>query len=141
VNRKTIPIQLEASVRLSADYRCGYCLTPQWLLPLELEIEHLIPLTLGGSNEAENLWLSCRSCNSFKATKTSGFDPVSQRRVSLFNPRRQRWSRHFCWSQNGLHIIGKTACGRATVVALKLNNFFAVTARRAWVDAGWHPPL
>jgi hypothetical protein len=33
-----------------------------------------------------------------------------------------------------------TRCGRATVIALKLNNFFAVTARSAWVSAGWHPP-
>ena len=140
MKRKAIPVQIEARVRQAARHRCGYCLTPQWLLPLELELEHLIALALGGSNKEDDLWLSCRACNSFKGLQIIAFDPVSQRNVRLFNPRRQRWRRHFRWSQNGLHIIGKTACGRAAVVALKLNNFFAVPARRAWVDAGWHPP-
>ncbi|BAZ12013.1 HNH endonuclease [Calothrix sp. NIES-4071] len=34
-----------------------------------------------------------------------------------------------------------TACGRATVIALQLNNVYAVTVRQAWVSAGWHPPI
>ncbi|MCC5650304.1 hypothetical protein LC609_10735 [Nostoc sp. XA013] len=29
---------------------------------------------------------------------------------------------------------------RATVLALQLNNPYAVTVRQAWVSAGWHPP-
>jgi HNH endonuclease len=109
-------------------------------LPWELEIEHLIPTARGGEDAEANLWLSCRSCNSFKGTQTHAYDPVTSRRVRLFNPRRQKWSRHFEWSADGTPIIGITASGRATVVALKLNHLFAVTARREWVSAGWHPP-
>jgi hypothetical protein len=37
-------------------------------------------------------------------------------------------------------ILGRTMTGRATVVALSLNNLVAVTVRRNWVTAGWHPP-
>jgi hypothetical protein len=37
--------------------------------------------------------------------------------------------------------MGRTATGRATVVALHLNNLVAVTVRQNWVRAGWHPPL
>jgi|FrelakmetLWP11LW_1041352.scaffolds.fasta_scaffold104923_1 uncharacterized phosphosugar-binding protein len=37
-------------------------------------------------------------------------------------------------------IIGITACGRATIVALRLNNNLAVIVRKNWVQAGWHPP-
>jgi hypothetical protein len=48
--------------------------------------------------------------------------------------------RHFKWSDDGTEIIGLTASGRATVVALKLNNTFAIEARSNWVSAGWHPP-
>ena len=44
------------------------------------------------------------------------------------------------WTNNGTHIIGLTACGRVTVLALQLNNIYAVTVRQAWVSAGWHPP-
>lgn len=67
-------------------------------------------------------------------------DPLTGRRVKLFNPRRQQWTRHFTWSADGARIIGLTACGRATVDALQLNNVFSVTVRREWVKAGWHPP-
>ena len=58
----------------------------------------------------------------------------------LFNPRHQKWSQHFQWRSNGTQIEGKTAIGRATVNALQLNNFIAVTVRSQWVQAGWHPP-
>lgn len=132
--------EIEQRVRQAAGHRCGYCLSPQRLPPWELEIEHIIPSGRGGTDDEENLWLSCRSCNSFKAIQTRARDPVSNRRISLFNPRRQQWARHFKWSRDGTHIIGLTVCARATIVALKLNNIFAVTAREAWVSAGWHPP-
>lgn len=116
------------------------CMSPQLLLPWELEIEHIQPSARGGSEREPNLWLSCRSCNSFKGVQTHAYDPVTIRRVQLFNPRFQKWSRHFKWNRDGAHIVGITASGRATVVALKLNNLFAVSARREWIAAGWNPP-
>lgn len=61
--------------------------------------------------------------------------------VPLFNPRTQVWHNHFVWSDDKTHIIGITRQGRATVVALKLNNQDIVAARSLWVQAGWHPPL
>jgi hypothetical protein len=106
-----------------------------------LEIEHIVPTARGGSDAEDNLWLACRMCNNFKGTQTHGRDPVTGRRIRLFNPRRQQWSKHFMWSTDGVHIVGRTACGRATVVALQLNNIIAVMVRREWVSAGWHPPV
>ena len=44
------------------------------------------------------------------------------------------------WEQAGIHLIGLTATGRATVVALDMNNPLILFARRRWVNAGWHPP-
>ncbi|MDQ5851768.1 MAG: HNH endonuclease, partial [Chloroflexota bacterium] len=38
-------------------------------------------------------------------------------------------------------VQGQTACGRATVIALQLNNPIARLVRSAWVTAGWHPPV
>ncbi len=69
-----------------------------------------------------------------------GIDPENGERVSLFNPRRQVWREHFGWSEDGVFIVGRTACGRATVVALQLNHEHLVKARRRWVMVGWHPP-
>ena len=130
---------LRAQVRAAAANRCGYCLTHQAYVPWTLEIEHIVPWAKGGSNAEDNLWLACRSCNLFKSHQTHGTDPVTGRRIRLFNPRQQRW-RHFRWSHDGVLIIGRTVAGRATVVALHLNDMVAVTVRRNWVAAGWHPP-
>ena len=137
---KAISEELRTIVREQAQNRCGYCKTHQEYVPWILEIEHIVPIAKGGSNEEENLWLACHSCNLFKGAKTHGRDPLTGRRVRLFNPRHQQWSRHFRWNQDGTLIEGRTVCGRATVIALNLNNLVAVTVRRNWVRAGWHPP-
>jgi HNH endonuclease len=105
-----------------------------------LEIEHIIPKAAGGSDEEENLWLACRLCNSYKGVKTQAKDPESEQNINLFNPRLQQWTSHFIWINDGTHIAGSTACGRATVLAMQLNNHYAVTVRQAWISAGWHPP-
>jgi hypothetical protein len=132
--------EVRTRVRAQAGDQCGYCRTPQRYILGWLEVEHIIPKARGGTDDEENLWLACRMCNGFKGTQTHGRDPVTGRRVRLFNPRRQRWSRHYTWSTDGTRIIGRTVCGRATVVALQLNHIIAVTVRREWAAAGWHPP-
>jgi HNH endonuclease len=118
-----------------------------WILPEStkvcfdvLEIEHIIPKASGGNDNEENLWLSCRLCNSYKGTQTRATDPIKDRSVQLFNPRTQKWSQHFTWSEDGAYIINSTPCGRATVLALQLNNIYAMTVRQAWTTVGWHPP-
>lgn len=107
---------------------------------MPMHVEHIIPKAAGGPSTEENLWLACPLCNGYKGTQTHGTDPESGEQVSLFNPRRQTWREHFRWSEDGTLITGQTACGRATVVALQLNNEHLVRARRRWVMAGWHPP-
>lgn len=135
-----IPVDVRARVRSQAGERCGYCLSPQRLVMGWLEIEHITPTAAGGLDEETNLWLSCRLCNGFKGAQTEGLDPETGERVRLFDPRGQRWSEHFAWSEDGTRVLGKTPCGRATVIGLQLNNVIAVMVRREWVSAGWHPP-
>ncbi|MEM8642683.1 MAG: HNH endonuclease [Cyanobacteria bacterium P01_G01_bin.54] len=106
----------------------------------KLEIEHLIPLAKGGTDDEINLWLACRLCNAYKGIQTDAIDPLTGASVSLFNPRLQVWHEHFSWSSEGVAVMGKTACGRATVAALQLNNDLAILVRGHWVNAGWHPP-
>lgn len=137
---KTISANLRVRIRIQAQNRCGYCLARQEYIPWDLEIEHIIPRSKGGTDNEDNLWCACRICNARKSNHTHGVDPLTRRRIRLFNPRRQSWRRHFRWSDDGVLIIGQTACGRATVITLDLNNLVAVTVRRNWVAAGWHPP-
>lgn len=132
--------KIRERVRLQANNQCGYCRSHQKYVLGVLEIEHIVPKAAGGSDNEENLWLACRLCNSYKGIQTRASDPLTDRKVKLFNPRRQKWGLHFIWTNKGTHISGITATGRATVLALQLNNPYAVTVRHAWISAGWHPP-
>lgn len=135
-----IPKKIQQRIRDAAHNRCGYCLSSQKYVLGRLEIEHIIPTAKGGKNEEDNLWLSCRVCNGYKRVQTESLDPLTGQSVKLFNPRKQSWKRHFRWNEDGTQIIGRTRTGRATVIALQLNNTIAVEVRRNWVTAGWHPP-
>ncbi|HXU37842.1 MAG TPA: HNH endonuclease [Blastocatellia bacterium] len=106
-----VPDSVRARVRESAGDRCGYCLSPQRLVMGKLEIEHIIPRVLGGSDEEANLWLSCGLCNRYKGSQTQGIDPANTSTVELFNPRMQVWTDHFRWSTDGSHIVGLTGVG------------------------------
>lgn len=139
--RSYIPADVERRVRETAQNRCGYCLSPQYLVMARLEIEHIIPISKGGSYDESNLWLACPLCNRHKSDKTTAIDPETGQVVPLFNPRTQIWSEHFRWSDDGLRIMGLTPVGRATVIALYLSDDpDALTVRNYWVMAGWHPP-
>ena len=128
-------------VRARAKNRCEYCLSHQDYILGRLQIDHILPVVKGGSNELSNLCLACELCNQYKWTQTDGLDLETGDVVALFHPRQQKWHEHFAWSQDGNTVIGLTACGRATVDVLRLNNELARTVRRNWVRAGWHPPV
>lgn len=113
--------------------RCGYCHTTPRVTGQPLTVEHLHPVARGGGSSLDNLWLSCRNCNTYKGTQIEASDPQTSERVLLFNPRRQAWHEHFAWSGDGTQVVGLTACGRATVAALRLNHEEIVAARRLWV--------
>ncbi|HEY1389706.1 MAG TPA: HNH endonuclease [Ktedonobacterales bacterium] len=139
--RRAIPASVDRRIRAAANNRCGYCLSPQHLVMARLEIEHIVPLAKGGTDEESNLWLACPICNSHKSDKTTAIDPDTNTTVSLFNPRTDSWWDHFEWAEDGLRIVGRTPGGRATVIALHLSDDpDALAVRSYWVLAGWHPP-
>jgi hypothetical protein len=125
---------------MQAQYRCGYCLRTEELSGERMCLEHIHPESRGGLTVEANLWLACRRCNEYKGTQTRARDPLTDKRVPLFSPRAQFWHEHFAWDATGTEIRGVTPIGRATVVALRLNNPEIVVARRLWVAAGWWPP-
>src|SRR5687768_7566779 len=97
----------------------------------DFAVEHIIPVDAGGSNESDNLALSCQGCNSRKFTTTEVNDPETGESTALFHPCQNKWDEHFAWNAEGTEIIGNTAIGRVTVIRLQLNRPPLVNLRRA----------
>lgn len=56
--RSYISSETDRLVREAAKNRCGYCLSPQHLVMARLEIEHIRPLSKGGSYlEVRSYWV------------------------------------------------------------------------------------
>lgn len=129
-----------ATVQSRAGYACEYCLLPEAYHPGPFEIEHIISKQHGGSDTLGNLAYACLRCNRNKGPNLAGIDRATSRTkpVPLFNPRRQKWSRHFRW--DGPNIVGRTPCGRVTVAVLAMNDPVRVALREELMEEGWHPP-
>lgn len=103
-----------------AEGRCEYCLLSQEGQEASFHIDHVVPLRAGGETAGGNLALACVSCSLRKAARETAIDPGSGLEVPLFNSRRADWQEHFRWE--GLRVVGRTASGRATVDALRMNR-------------------
>lgn len=123
-----------------AEELCEYCHTSERWQYVPFTIDHVIPLSKGGTDDPDNLALSCFHRNRRKATRVTALDSVSGEEVSLYNPREDDWREHFIWSTDGFRIVGITAVGRATVVALDLNRERVINIRSADRAVGRHPP-
>ncbi len=79
------------------------------------------------------------SCNHYKGANIAGIDPKTKKIVSLFHPRRQKWSRHF--RGVGPVLEGQTPSGRATVRVLKINLDHRVGFRQELIEEDVVPPI
>ena len=140
MSRSYVSRALREQITAEARHRCGYCLTSASITGTPMEIDHIVPESLGGPTVRENLRLACSMCNDHKGNRIAAIDPDTGEITRLFDPRRQIWTEHFAWSADGAQILGKTPTGRATIGAVRLNRAEMVEARRCWVFAGWHPP-
>jgi hypothetical protein len=136
-----IPESLKIQVEQTDRQRCCYCLTSEANSGIPMTYDHILPRSKGGDTSFQNLCLACRTCNEFKSDITQTSDPLTGEPVPLFNPRLQNWTEHFAWNLDSTKVEGLTAIGRATTVALRMNNAVIVAARWRWAISGWHPPL
>ncbi len=127
-------------VRRRARNLCEYCHSQTNLTGHDFTIDHIRPEADGGTSHLDNLCLCCFWCNNLKKSQTHFSDPRTLTLVPFFNPRLDAWNEHFRWSPTATLIIGRTAIGRATVAALRLNRPTLILARRIWTRHGLHPP-
>ena len=141
MRRKKIPELVRQQVALRANFRCEYCTIPMAYVPDPFDVEHILPLSKGGSNDLQNLANACGGCNGYKGNLTQSEDPAEGTLAEIFHPRQHHWADHFSWNSNFTNILGLTPTGRATVIALQLNRPALVNLRLLLIAFGEHPPL
>ncbi len=82
-------------------------------------VEHVIPSSHGGQETLQNLVLACPSCNLHKSNRVEVEDPETSEVVPLY-PLADVWEQNFSFVD--FEIVGKSACGRATLKALNFNH-------------------
>jgi HNH endonuclease len=138
--RSIISESVQAQVRQRAVYLCEYCHASEQWQYVRFTVDHVMPLSLGGVDDLENLALACFHCNRRKTNRLTAIDPQSNEETPLFNPRQQVWHEHFILSADGLLILALTTVGRATIATLALNRERVINIREADKAVGRHPP-
>lgn len=64
--RKSIPKNTRQRVWEKYNGHCAYCGTE--IMLKEMQVDHFIPLHLGGKDEESNYMPACRMCNHYKST-------------------------------------------------------------------------
>lgn len=136
-----IKAALKEQVKRRAKACCEYCFSQEEFSPDSFAIEHIIPTSKGGTDEAINLAYSCQGCNNKKYNHMVAKDLITGELCPLFNPRQDNWAEHFRWNEDFSEIIGVSPTGRATVHQLELNRNGVKNLRIALYLISLHPPL
>lgn len=135
-----IPVALRQIVFDRACGICEYCHSQAKYAVDPFVMDHIRPVSRNGKTTAENLALSCQTCNNYKYTKTEALDPVTDQIVPLFHPRKMNWDKNFTWNADATKMLGITPTGRATIDLLQTNRDGVVNMRRVLTIMNEHPP-
>ena len=102
-----VPKALRERVAARAQHRCGYCLTQEAVVGTPMEIDHIIPESLGGLTEEENIWVACPLCNQHKGNRIAALDPAAEELPS-----------DLAGAVSSLHLLSDGALWRAARNAL-----------------------
>ncbi|MCC6329448.1 MAG: HNH endonuclease [Acidobacteria bacterium] len=141
MSKAKISLKTRKLVSQQANGKCEYCHSQVKYADSPFDVDHIIPISMGGGSEPDNLAFCCHGCNLFKADRVSAFDLLSRREATIFNPRAQIWSEHFSWSSDATTIVGLTATARVTIDALRLNRRGLVNQRQVLAELGLHPSI
>ena len=96
------------------------------------EIEHIISLKHGRTNEIINLALACSYCNRFKGSDVGSIFRGDF--IRFFNPRKDIWAEHFVL--NDAVIQPLTPVGEVTAKILQFNNIDRIIERQLLIEVG-----
>jgi hypothetical protein len=133
----SVPASARREVFERAGNRCEYCGLSQEYQEARFQIDHVIPVSVGGRGILNNLAVACVSCSLRKGARLCAPDPATGNEAPLFHPRREVWEHHFRW--DGVRVLGLTPTGRATVAALGMNRPLILAIRREEAARSRHP--
>ena len=125
-------------VRQRAGDCCEYCRLSQTGQLVGFQIDHIIAIKHGGTDDDDNLCLACYDCNIYKGSNVAALDPLTRDATKLYDPRRQNWDDHFMINPDAV-LSGLTPEGRATILVLRLNDEERVKQRLGEMSVGEYP--
>ena len=129
---------LRAFVYDRANGCCEYCRMQDEDRLIPYQIDHIIALKHGGTDDTENLCLACAKCNLYKGANVAGIDTKTDKATKLYHPRQQKWSIHFRLESDS-RITGLTPEGRVTVFVLLLNENSRIQQRHTLRQTNRYP--
>jgi 5-methylcytosine-specific restriction endonuclease McrA len=79
-------------VRTRSNFLCEYCHSSEAGSTAVFTFDHILPQSLNGSDDEENLALACIRCNGRRYNFTTAIEPETQTVHPLFNPRNDKWA-------------------------------------------------
>ena len=134
-----ITVELRRFVIARAEGLCEYCLIHEADTFIGCQIDHVLSEKHGGKTEAGNLAYSCAACNLRKGSDIGSIILGKQRLARFFNPRRDKWSKHFALRDNSAFILPLTVRGEVTARILAFNEPSRLEERKALRIEGSYP--
>jgi 5-methylcytosine-specific restriction endonuclease McrA len=108
--------KLRLQVAQNANFKCEYCLIPEYFLATTFHIDHIRSIKHRGESLPINLAYACPHCNQNKGSDIASYNDQEEI-TRFFNPRSDNWEEHFEVNPNGI-IAHLTAIGEVTIRTL-----------------------
>lgn len=126
--------KLRLQVAQNANFKCEYCLTPEFFLATTFHIDHIRSVKHGGKTILRNLAYACPHCNQNKGSDIASYSNDDEI-VRLFNPRIDFWNEHFEVLSDGT-IASLSSIGEATINTLRFNQLERMIFRKSLIEIG-----
>ena len=126
--------KLRQQIAKNANFKCEYCLTPEFFLATTFHIDHIRSIKHGGKAIPQNLAYACPHCNQNKGSDIASYTDDDEL-TRLFNPRIDIWDDHFEVKKSGI-IVSISQIGEATINTLSFNQIERVIFRKSLIEIG-----
>ena len=126
--------KLRQQIAKNANFKCEYCLTPEYFLATTFHIDHIISIKHGGKTILQNLAYACPHYNQNKGSDIASYTDEDEL-VRLFNSRKDFWNEHFEVKESG-NVSALSSIGEVTINMLSFNQIERVIFRKSLIEIG-----